>query len=57
MAELGFIEVARHLDETISRLKRARDTDTRRALLLDMRLLLVEVDRIIFDLDLQPSPD
>jgi len=57
MAEPAFIEVARHLDETISRLKRARDTDTRRALLLDMRLLLVEVDRIIFDLDLQPSPD
>lgn len=42
-----FAQVQRDLDETISKLKAARDPEARKRLLRDMRRLLVEADRIL----------
>jgi hypothetical protein len=49
MSELKFAEIERHLEETLSLLKEARDPQRRLILLTDMRLLLLEADRLLLE--------
>ena len=42
-----FVKLERELDKTLSKLKRTRDPNVRRDLLREMRLLLMEADRML----------
>ena len=42
-----FAKLQRDLDKTLSKLKRTRDPNVRRDLLREMRLLLMEADRML----------
>jgi len=44
-----FMEVERQLEETLNRLKQVKDTGQRRTLLLHLRLLIMEADRLLDD--------
>ncbi len=46
MAEPDFANVAQQLEETVAKLKVVEDPEHRKALLREMRRLLVEADRI-----------
>ena len=45
--KLEFVKLERELDKTLSKLKRTRDPNVRRDLLREMRLLLMEADRML----------
>ena len=45
-----FAEVQRKLDELVAKLKATQDPNLRRELLKEMRLLLVEAERIAYSL-------
>jgi hypothetical protein len=47
MNDTNFEKVSEQLEETISKLKNAKDPAERKALLTTMRYLLVEADRLI----------
>jgi hypothetical protein len=42
-----FVKLERDLDKTLSKLKQTRDPSVRRELLREMRLLLMEADRML----------
>ena len=42
-----FVKLQRDLDKTLSKLRKTRDPNARRELLREMRLLLLEADRIL----------
>jgi len=49
MAEAEFIKVQRALDQTLSKLKRTKDSKTRIELVRKMRVLLEDADGIIIE--------
>jgi hypothetical protein len=44
-----FAEVARHLEEVLSELNQVHDPTLRRSMLSQIRLLIVEADRLVGD--------
>lgn len=49
MPDHDLIEVERQLEETLNRLKQAKDTARRRTLLLHLRLLIMEAEKLLDD--------
>lgn len=49
MSERDFTELEIRLEQALTRLKRTKDPNSRRDVLREIRLLLVEGDRIILD--------
>lgn len=49
MSSDQFAEVARQLEEVLSELNQVRDPTLRRSMLSQMRLLIVEADRLVGD--------
>lgn len=47
MPAYEFIEIERQLEEILTELKQARDTNYRQTLLMDMRALLIEADHLL----------
>jgi hypothetical protein len=55
MSEPNFEKLAQQLEESVLKLKVAKDPEERKALLREMRRLLVETDRIVLDRQSGPS--
>jgi hypothetical protein len=49
MPERNFAQLQADLERTVLNLKGAKDPNTRRGLLLELRLLLAEADRLHFE--------
>ena len=49
MSERNFQRLERELDQALSNLKNTKDPQLRRELLLEMRLLLLAADRLLFE--------
>ena len=49
MTERDFAELEQRLEQAVLKLKRTKDPKSRRDLLRELRLLLVEADRIIIE--------
>lgn len=50
MTDRDFRQLQDDLEESVSKLKRTDEPQRRRDLLLEMRLLLVEADRLLLDM-------
>ena len=53
MPDHEFSEIERQLEQDLTALKEAQDTNCRRTLLMDMRLLLIEADHLLLESETQ----